>query len=187
MAIAHAMAGPAAAQHVHNRATRAPDSHGPVPVCAHCLAETVRARPLSCYRTHAFRRSQRVRNPITRRAAPLKLVPLFSHNHSFLTRLALFLLLFAHPCRWAPPVTACSPDLAVPMQAMRVNPCLISVVFYVLHTPVLFWHPQVGAPRDRVFTLRNELDALCGYANSATFRVPKAVYQKLCETAAGLS
>mmetsp|Transcript_22946 Transcript_22946/g.58630 ORF Transcript_22946/g.58630 Transcript_22946/m.58630 type:complete len:864 (-) Transcript_22946:363-2954(-) len=46
---------------------------------------------------------------------------------------------------------------------------------------------KAGASRDRLFTLRNQLDALCGYANSAAFRVPKHVYQKLCETAAGLS
>ena len=46
---------------------------------------------------------------------------------------------------------------------------------------------QVGASREKLFTLRNELDALCLFANSVSFRVPPRVYQRLCETAASFS
>lgn len=46
---------------------------------------------------------------------------------------------------------------------------------------------QVGASREKLYALKQELDALCMYANSVSYRVPKTVYQKLCETAAGFS
>lgn len=46
---------------------------------------------------------------------------------------------------------------------------------------------QAGASREKLFTLRNELDALCLFANSVSFRVPQLVYQKLCETAASFT
>ncbi len=46
---------------------------------------------------------------------------------------------------------------------------------------------QVGASRDKLFTLRTQLEALCMFANGVAVRVPRAVYQKLSETAAGFS
>jgi hypothetical protein len=44
---------------------------------------------------------------------------------------------------------------------------------------------QAGASRDKLFTLRSQLDALCQFANNIAFRVPRAVYQQLSEAAAG--
>ncbi|GFH32236.1 nuclear pore protein, partial [Haematococcus lacustris] len=44
-----------------------------------------------------------------------------------------------------------------------------------------------GASREKCYTLRTELDALCQFANSVSFRVPRVVYQKLCEAASCFS
>mmetsp|Transcript_26955 Transcript_26955/g.58903 ORF Transcript_26955/g.58903 Transcript_26955/m.58903 type:complete len:850 (+) Transcript_26955:117-2666(+) len=46
---------------------------------------------------------------------------------------------------------------------------------------------RAGAGREKLFTLRCELDALCVFANSVPHRVSKLVYQKLCEVAASFS
>ena len=41
-----------------------------------------------------------------------------------------------------------------------------------------------GSSRDRLHVLRGQLECLTAYANAISYRVSKAVYQKLCATAA---
>ena len=43
----------------------------------------------------------------------------------------------------------------------------------------------VSSARERLHTLRGELDALCVYTNGVSHRISRSVYAKLCETAAG--
>jgi len=46
---------------------------------------------------------------------------------------------------------------------------------------------KIGASRDKAYMLHLELEALCMFANGMTYRVSKAVYQRLCEVVASFS